>query len=405
MKQEQGFEGGRSLTVPAEVGSAEQRRDPASCRVALVYTACHRRGGVERVVVESANHLAGSGCSTTVLASRFGDAGDLDARVTRDFVSGGRLPLGFGLSRFQHAVSERLGESNFDVIGGFGVQSPPGSVVWVQSVHAAWWEQCRKRRRGWTRWVQQANPFHRIVLRLEHQMFRERRYRRLVALTPAVQRDLENFYGVPAADVEVLPNGYREAEFHVGLKDRFREEVRRRLSIPPDAWVLLFVANEWERKGLLPLLEALRRWRKPDVHLVAAGRLPKHRLTCIASKFGLGDRFHCVGSREPVNTWFGMADAFVLPTHYEAWGMVIIEALASGLPVLTSATAGAAVAIQSRINGIVLEDPSSTSEILSGLVRLRRCILSDAQTISDSAKPYEWSRLLSRYEQILRSTR
>jgi UDP-glucose:(heptosyl)LPS alpha-1,3-glucosyltransferase len=177
------------------------------------------------------------------------------------------------------------------------------------------------------------------------------------------------------------------------------------LRIPSDAWVILFVANEWERKGLMPLLEALRRWRKPDVHLVAAGRLPKRRLACLAAKAGLSEQFHCVGSDEPVNTWFGIADAFVLPTHYEAWGMVIIEALASGLPVLTSATAGAAVAIRSRLNGILLEDPSSVSEILSGLVRLRRCVPPDARVISDSVAPYEWSRLLMRYEEILKASR
>lgn len=404
MNEEQRFESGVA-EIPSKALLEGNSRSPSEMRLALVYTACHRRGGVERVVVESANHLADSGYLTTVMASRFGDPGDLDARIQCRKVAGGRLPLGLGLRWFQRSVSDRLAAEPFDVVAGFGVQSPPGSVLWVQSVHAAWWDQCRKRRRGWTRWIQQINPFHRIVLRMEQQMFRERRYRKVVALTPAVQRDLETFYGVPAADVEVLPNGYRASEFNVGLKDRFRDEMRRRLRIPADAWVILFVANEWERKGLLPLLEALRRWRKKEVHLVAAGRLPVRRLNYLAAKAGLGDRFHCVGCRLPVNTWFGMADAFVLPTHYEAWGMVIIEALASGLPVLTSASAGAAVAIQSRINGIVLEDPSSSSEILSGLVRLRRCILSDAQTISDSAEPYEWSRLLSRYEQILRSAR
>jgi UDP-glucose:(heptosyl)LPS alpha-1,3-glucosyltransferase len=249
--------------------------------------------------------------------------------------------------------------------------------------------------------MQLANPFHRVILGMERAMFAERRYRRVVALTNKVRDDLGRFYGVPSADVDILPNGYSPAEFNLGLRDRFRMQIRKRLGIPADAWVVLFVANEWERKGLQPLMEALCRWRKQAVHLVAAGRLPEKRMKQLELRYGLKGRFHFVGGREPVNTWFGMADAFALPTLYEAWGMVIVEALASGLPVLTSVSAGAAVAVRHTHNGILLQDPASASEILAGLLRLRRCIQTSPEQISASVSEYEWSRLLGRYEEII----
>lgn len=373
-----------------------------SCpRVAMVYSACHRSGGVERVLVETANHLARHGFSPTVYASRYGSSEDLDSRVERRKVALGGLPLGLGLPLFQRQVSRKIADAGHDVIAGFGVQAPAGSVLWVQSVHAAWWEQCMHRRKGRMRWMQRANPFHRVILGMEKAMFAGRRYRRLVALTDKVRDDLGRFYGVPSRDVDILPNGYSPAEFNLGLRDRFRMQIRARLGIPADAWVVLFVANEWERKGLQPLMEALFRWRKQAVHLVVAGRLPEKRMQQLELRYGLKGRCHFVGGREPVNTWFGIADAFALPTLYEAWGMVIVEALASGLPVLTSACAGAAVAVRHTYNGILLQDPSSASEILAGLLRLRRCIRTSPEQISESVSQYEWPRLLARYEEII----
>jgi UDP-glucose:(heptosyl)LPS alpha-1,3-glucosyltransferase len=121
-----------------------------------------------------------------------------------------------------------------------------------------------------------------------------------------------------------------------------------------------------------------------------------------AAKLGIQDRVHMVEQTSRVNESFGMADAFALPTIYEAWGMVIIEALACGLPVLTSQTAGASVAIQPGVNGYLLANPEEPQAVAEGLHKLRCGLHATPGVIEETAAPYTWERLLRQYAAILR---
>jgi UDP-glucose:(heptosyl)LPS alpha-1,3-glucosyltransferase len=97
-----------------------------------------------------------------------------------------------------------------------------------------------------------------------------------------------------------------------------------------------------------------------------------------------------------------MADSFALPTVYEAWGMVIIEALACGLPVLTSQMAGASEAVQTGVNGYLLAHPEEVEAIAEGLFKLRNGMHAAPGTIAQTAAPYAWERLMRKYSAILR---
>lgn len=383
--------------------AGEELSSARRLRVALCYSDCHNRGGVERVLSEAAGRLSRS-CDVTVIARSFAGAGSLGASVQRRCVGGARWPLGLALPQVRRGTEKMIRSKEWDVWGGFGVQAPEGSVVWVQSVHAAWWEGARERRTGWRRFLQGVNPFHRVVLRMEAELFGRRRYRRLIALTPRVRADLERFYGVEPSAVDVLPNGFSTKEFNVGLRRTFKRLLRHKLGIPEDAWVVLFVANEWERKGLLPLMEAVARLRDRRVHLVAVGNLPRAFLKGHAQKLGVAESVHVVGPSSGVQNWFGMADVFVLPTVYEAWGMVIVEALAAGLPVLTSRCAGAAEAVKETFSGLLLEDPRDVLEIAFGLEKLREGVIWTASEIAASVAMFEWPAILERYERILRDS-
>ncbi len=371
-------------------------------RVALCYSGCHSRGGVERVMLEAARHLRAT-CEVSVLAQEVPSPGELGAGVHIKRLGGIQYPMGFGLSATRRRSEWYLSRRKHDVVGAFGVQAPEDSVVWFQSVHGAWLEHCRARRHGMSRWLQALNPFHPIVQKLEGGLLRGRRYRRLIALTETVKADLKRLYDVPGKDIDVIPNGFRREEFNLDLRNSHREELRHSLNIPADAWVVLFVANEWERKGLIPLLDALAQMRDPDVHLVAVGRLPVALINALSSARGLTGRVHLVGATNRVSQWFGIADAFVLPTFYEAWGMVIIEAMASGLPVLTSRNAGAAEAVKVGFNGWLLDDPADPNEVMRGCLRLRAGLEWRAEAIAASVDAYQWGRIFERYEAVLRS--
>jgi len=107
------------------------------------------------------------------------------------------------------------------------------------------------------------------------------------------------------------------------------------------------------------------------------------------------------GPSSEVADYYAAADVFALPTQYEAWGLVIVEAMASGLRVLTSRLAGAAVAVDEGRTGQLLDDPADVPEIATKLQMLLNADGPSPEEISASVAKYEWAQVLRGYESIL----
>ena len=166
--------------------------------------------------------------------------------------------------------------------------------------------------------------------------------------------------------------------------------------------MIVFVANEAERKGLPQLLRAVARLADPALHVLAVGRFDPAPSARLAGSLGLGARVRFPGASARVAQFYAAADLFALPTQYEAWGLVIVEAMACGLPVLTSRLAGAAVAVAEGATGQLLDEPRDEGEIARKLaVLLGGDLKAGGERISRSVEPYEWSQVLARYEGIL----
>ncbi len=370
-------------------------------KVALSFPDCHRRGGVERVLVECLNFMAQRGHETHAFASEW-DHAALRSEIFRHDVSSRAFLAAGRVNRFRRASAEAIAKLRPDVAGSFGVAAAPGSVVWMQSVHAAWIDISKRTRSARGRFRQRLNPFHPMILRAEKQLLTGRNYRRLIALTPQVRDDLIQFYDVSAKDVDILPNGFSKAEFNSNQRQRDRAEMRRRLAFSNEAKVIVFVANESERKGLPQLLHAVAMLNDPALHVLAVGRFDPAPVLKLANSLGLGGHLRLPGASAQVAQYYAAADIFALPTQYEAWGLVIIEALACGLPVLTSRLAGAAVAVQENVTGELLDEPRDEKEIAAKLTALLgRLDKTDAEIVSQSVAHYEWSQILRRYEAIL----
>ena len=370
-------------------------------KIALSFPGCHRRGGVERVMVECLNFLAGRPHEVHAFASEW-DRGVLRPEVICHDVPARALLAAGQVNRFRHASARAIAALGPEVTGSFGVAAAPGSVVWMQSVHAAWIDVSRRTRTVREQIKQRLNPFHPMILRAEKQMLAGRQYRRLIALTSQVRDDLATFYDVPAADVDILPNGFSREEFNPSNRRRDRAEARRQLEFSPEAKVIVFVANESERKGLPQLLRAVARLRDPALHVLAVGRFDPAPGRQLAGSLGLGSRVRFPGASAQVASSYAAADLFALPTQYEAWGLVIVEAMACGLPVLTSRLAGAAVAVAEGETGALLDEPRDEAEIAAKLGELLESnLVAQDERIARSVEPYEWSRVLTRYEEIL----
>ena len=376
-------------------------------KIALSFPGCHRRGGVERVMVECANFLAARGHSVSVIASDF-DPAVLAAGIEKIPVNAhSRVPL-LRLRRFAARSPAALAQMNPApaVHAAFGVISPPGGVFWVPSVHKSWIEISQRERNLKGRMKQWVNPIHPYLLAREKWYFQGRRYSRLIALTQQVKDDLMRFYSVPAADVDILPNGYSPTEFNVGRRNAERQKVRSELGYSGSDRVVIFVANELERKGFGPLIRAMVQLNDKSLRLLVVGRVAPGGYAAEMRQLGIADRVKFTGPSSDVGRYYAASDVFALPTTYEAWGLVIVEAMACGLPVLTSRLAGAAITVREGQTGELLDNPRDVDEIA---MKLRKILAmaavgtggADPAEVAATVEQYQWPKVLERYEQIL----
>ena len=130
--------------------------------------------------------------------------------------------------------------------------------------------------------------------------------------------------------------------------------------------VFLFVGSGFRRKGLPQLMRALGGVRDARLVVVGADKELEH-LRRAAEHANLADRVHFAGGQDDVKPWYGMADCFVLPTLYDPFPNAALEAMACGLPLITSVQCGAAELVESGVEGYVCQDPLD-------VVELARCL-------------------------------
>jgi UDP-glucose:(heptosyl)LPS alpha-1,3-glucosyltransferase len=373
-------------------------------KIALVFPNCHRRGGIERAVLETANYLAGRDHEVHLCACRW-DESALDPRVIRHPVRPGRGPAPLPAIAFAWRSRRCAAKINADVTATFSVYGPPNAVFWAGSVHRAWLQTSQSQRNFWGRLKQKLNPFHPVMLAFERYYLAGRKYKKLIAYTQQVKSDFLNLYGVPEQDVVIIPNGYSPTEFNITQRDEKRRAMRSKLGYTTDDRIILFVANELHRKGFAELLRAFAAVGKPNEHLLAVGRASPAPFRARIESLGLTNRVRFEGSANNIADFYAAADIFALPTQYEPWGLVIVEALACGLPVLTSRLAGAALAIDEGKTGLLLDKPTDDHEVAAKLRRILDGGFADAATISASVAQFAWPRVLEQYESVLKASK
>lgn len=209
---------------------------------------------------------------------------------------------------------------------------------------------------------------------LEFNVFTERitfgRGKTYIAISECVARELREYLGIEDR-VHVIHHGVDPHQFHpVDEETRGdRDRIRRECGIQPDEVVAVFV-GAYDRKGLATAVEALAlipRANIPRLKLMAIGGGDKERYVSLARRCGVEERIILAGHRKDVARYYRAGDLFLFPTLYEPFGMVILEAMASGLPPVVSRLAGAAELIEGGVSGMLLEDPSDPKEIAAAL--------------------------------------
>lgn len=374
--------------------------------VGVVFPQANLLGGVERVVWDLLNYL-GDRRPTTFVGTTL--LPTTSPNVVHRHVCPRAAPRSLRPLAFRRAAARAIGDQRPSHLVSFGAVCPPGDVLWVQSVHRAWLEQSSSVRVGPVAVPAQARflmPWHRTLLALERHYFTHSSPRWVLCTSHREVDDLDRLYRVPRDRMVVIPNGYDGQRFNPAKRAAWRDAERKRLGLAEGDIALLFVANELHRKGFAQTLRAMAAAGDARMSLHVVGRMPLSGYAAEIRALGLENRVRYHGPSDEVERYHAAADALVLPTQYEPFGLVIIEAMASGLPVLTTSLAGAAEAITHGATGLLQQDPYDVDELthLLGELAADDQRASIAAASPAAAASYEWQKVFGRAERYIFDT-
>ena len=184
-----------------------------------------------------------------------------------------------------------------------------------------------------------------------------------IAVSARMKKEFISHYGYASEGIVVIPNGVDLEKFTPANRPLYRHMVRQRHSISDSDVLLLFAGRDWERKGLPYIIEALPLLSRSDVKLLVIGSGDKEFYSKLVKQKKISKSTIFVTDRINIWEYYAASDIFVFPTIYEPFGLVIVEAMASGLPVVTSGLAGAADFMNDGVDCLLLNDPRDINEL------------------------------------------
>jgi len=356
-------------------------------RLALVRQRYTPFGGAERFVARAVDALR-SGGATVTLVTRQWDGAD-DAVICNPFFLGS-LWRDWGFAR---CVCRSLARADFDLVQSHERIACCDIYRAGDGVHREWLAQRKRILPPLQRLGVWLNPYHRYMLAAERRLFQSPRLKAVICISEMVKQEVLQHYCLPEHKLRVIYNGIDTDAFHPDLKQH-APQIRAQHGIPDRASVFLFVGSGFRRKGLPTLLEAMRTMPS-DAHLLVVGRdkeMP--RFMRQSNRPPLGGRIHFAGGQKDVRPYYGAADALVFPTLYEPFGNVVLEAMASGLPVITSTKSGGAEIVKTGVNGYVCDalDLECLRQCMRQLLDRERC-QAMGQAARSTAEPMTLQRM------------
>ncbi|WP_353808024.1 glycosyltransferase family 4 protein [Agromyces sp. SYSU T00194] len=258
--------------------------------------------------------------------------------------------------------------------------------------------QAAMRARGDFAWRMLRNPVHLYTAMRDRIRYRGRTHRAVVALTTHEAELLVEEYGRVRAPIHVIPNGVDTKRFRPPTETE-RHGARRDAGIDDDRTVAVFIGHEFERKGLPIAIDALG--GAPDATLLVVGGTGDmiRRARARTRRNGVDGRVRFVGTQPDPVPYLWAADLLVLPSAYEANALVVLEALACGLPVVSTRVGFAPDIIVDGENGFLVDrDPASVAQRLDELDRLGPRITAEWRARARAtSERYTWPEIARRY--------
>jgi len=322
-------------------------------------------GGGELILDRTITAMAARGVRVALLARSW--TGREDIEFIR--CDPPRFPRAWRETRFARAACERLGHESGSIVQAHE-RIPCCDVFRAgDGVHAAYLEN---RARGMTklaRLAQWLDPHHRSVLRLERALFQNPRLQAVLVNSAMIADEIVRHFSYPRERIHLVPNGIDLTRFHPSARAEHRAKIRERLGVDNTRPVVLFIGSGFKRKGLAAAIAALALSRIDAELWVIGGDRRSGAYAAQASHAGLAaTRLRLIGPVADPLPYYAGADALILPAVYDPFPSTVIEALACGLPVVTSTGCGAREAA-ARLDPNLVRDQCDVEGLAEALRR------------------------------------
>jgi UDP-glucose:(heptosyl)LPS alpha-1,3-glucosyltransferase len=346
-------------------------------------------GGTERDLAITADILMRAGHEVSLYADEVRSQTD-GLRVRR--IGGPRMGRALGLWWFANRAGRIARLEGAEVVFSFARITDADILRSGGSAHSSYLLAAR-------RWLSPSgvtalrlSPYHRVQVTVERRGFASPGLKRAIAVSDLVRLDLIETFSLAHRKALTLYNGVDLERFRPRTDDAIRVRMRRQFEIPQAAPTAIFIGNGFARKGLRFLIEA---WPALDqnAHLIVAGTdqaITSYRR--LANRLGIAARIRFVGPQDRIEDVFAAADALAMPSLFEPFGNVIMEAMASGLPVLCSAACGAAETLPREFREFVLSDPTEITELAARMKMVLAVGRDLSQVARDAAEHFTWDR-------------
>jgi UDP-glucose:(heptosyl)LPS alpha-1,3-glucosyltransferase len=348
------------------------------------------------------NHLGGLEKYTLRLAQTFHEKGHPVRLITTGY-NGTLAPLeGVDISSFdfRHKISplkvlqfdafckNTLAKTPSDVTFGLDRNTEQTHLRAGNGVHLCYLLR-RKQLEGQVKSLSLSlNPLHRVLLSIEKHSFEDKDLKVLFTNSHMVKNEILSHYRVDEKKIQVIHNGVEWTQMKSAFEESFmkKQAISQRLTLDPSTYHFLFLGHNFARKGLSLVLEGMSLIKEKDFHLSVVGydkdmELFKRK----AYALGLSSKVTFWGASKDALSFYQLADCLVLPSHYDPFANVTVEALSMGLYVITSSSNGASEVVQD-FAGDVIKDLSSKERMQCALTRAldKGKTKASAQKIRDS---------------------
>ncbi len=336
-------------------------------RIALIRQRYTPYGGAERFVENALNALQKEAEIELTLITRKWDGADNPSvkKIICNPFHIGRLWRDWSFAR---CACRTVKHNNFDLVQSHE-RAPCGDIYRAgDGVHRQWLYQRSQATPWWKNLWIKISPYHTYLLWQEKRTFTHSGLKVVITNSVLVKDEISRWFPQASARIIVIYNSVNATKFSPDLKGKYRSVIRKQLGISNTTPLLLYVGSGFERKGVPLLLRVLP--ALSGVHLVLVGKDRREQhYRKQARSLKIDHRTHFVGPQKETRSWYGAADAFVFPSIYDPFPNTVLEAMASGLPVVVSKQCGAVDLVKDHEQGFALS-PLSPDDWVTPLTQV-----------------------------------